>query len=204
MWNHILGDHLSFLGRGREKPEKIVTEKVAQGRKTGACSIFELQGKENSKGTGAEDESLCLCAVAQSRLILCGPMDCGLPGSSVLGIFLQEYRSGLPFPPPGIFPIQGLSLHLLHWQAGSLLLSQLGSPKEDQRRVKKSEDWAKAFGCRGAEASLGGNSGSIAGAKAICKRLRWSRRTHSEQKLYFQKFGGKLVFLCVYFFCFCP
>ena len=43
----------------------------------------------------------------------------------------QEYWSGLPFPIPGIFPIQGLNLHflcLLHWQADSLPLSHLGSP----------------------------------------------------------------------------
>ena len=28
----------------------------------------------------------------------------------------------------GIFPAQGLNLHLLHWQAGSLPLSPQGSP----------------------------------------------------------------------------
>ena len=32
----------------------------------------------------------------------------------------QLYWSGLPCPSPGIFPTQGLNLHLLHWQAGSL------------------------------------------------------------------------------------
>ena len=43
----------------------------------------------------------------------------------------QEYGCGLPFPPPGIFPTQGLNRHLLcllHWQADSLPLSHLGSP----------------------------------------------------------------------------
>ena len=41
----------------------------------------------------------------------------------------QEYGCGLPFPPPGIFPTQGLNRHLLcllHWQADSLPLSHLG------------------------------------------------------------------------------
>ena len=41
----------------------------------------------------------------------------------------QEYWSGLPSPSSGIFPTQGLNLHLLcllHWQADSLLLSHLG------------------------------------------------------------------------------
>ena len=39
--------------------------------------------------------------VAQSCPTLCDPMDCGLPGSSVHGIFYQGYWSGLPFPSPG-------------------------------------------------------------------------------------------------------
>ena len=41
----------------------------------------------------------------------------------------QEYWSGLPFFPPGIFPTQGSNLRLLHWQVDSLLLSHLGRPK---------------------------------------------------------------------------
>ena len=44
--------------------------------------------------------------------------------------FRQAYWSGLPFPPLGIFLIQGSSLHLLcllQWQADSLPLSYLGS-----------------------------------------------------------------------------
>ena len=49
------------------------------------------------------------------------PVDCSLAGSSVHGILQQEYWSGLPWPPPGDFPTQGLSSYvsrLLHWQAG--------------------------------------------------------------------------------------
>ena len=38
--------------------------------------------------------------VAQSYPTLSDPMDCSLPGSSVQGIFRQEYWSGLPFPSP--------------------------------------------------------------------------------------------------------
>ena len=41
----------------------------------------------------------CMCA--RSCPTLCDPMDCSLPGSSVHGIFQQEYWSGLPFPTPG-------------------------------------------------------------------------------------------------------
>ena len=52
-------------------------------------------------------------------------------GSSVHGIFQQEYWSGLPFPFPsqGTFPTQGFNLHCLCpllWQAGSLLAEPSG------------------------------------------------------------------------------
>jgi len=65
---------------------------------------------------------LCVLMHAQSCSTLCDPMDCSPPGSSVHGIFQEEYWSGLSFPPPGHIPTQGLNLHLLHllhWQAGS-------------------------------------------------------------------------------------
>ena len=46
--------------------------------------------------------------VAQSYPTLCDPMDCSLPGSSVHGLFRQEYWSGLPFPSPGDLPNPGI------------------------------------------------------------------------------------------------
>ena len=42
--------------------------------------------------------------VAQSCLTLSDPMDCSLPGSSIHGIFRQEYWSGLPLPSPKVVP----------------------------------------------------------------------------------------------------
>ena len=39
--------------------------------------------------------------LVQSCPTLCDPVDCSLPGSSVHGIFQEEYWSGLPFPSPG-------------------------------------------------------------------------------------------------------
>ena len=65
-------------------------------------------------------------SVAQSCLTLCDSMDCSPPGSSVHGMSQARILRWVPFPPPGIFLIQGLNmclLHLLHWQAGSLPLS---------------------------------------------------------------------------------
>ena len=40
--------------------------------------------------------------------LFCEPMDCSLPGCSVLGILQQEYWSGLPCPPPGDLPDPGI------------------------------------------------------------------------------------------------
>ena len=67
---------------------------------------------------------MCKCAKSlQLCLTLCDPMDCSPPGSSVHGGFSkQEYRSGLPCPPPGDLPDPGSNpslLYLLHWQVGT-------------------------------------------------------------------------------------
>ena len=48
-------------------------------------------------------------------LLFCDPVDCCLVGSSLHGIS------------QGISLIQGSNLHLVHWQAGSLLLNHQGS-----------------------------------------------------------------------------
>ena len=50
-----------------------------------------------------------------------------------MGYSRQEYWNGLLFPPPGIFPAHRSNpcfLHLLHWQADSLLLHHLENPVE--------------------------------------------------------------------------
>ena len=48
--------------------------------------------------------------VSQTCWTLCDPKDCSLPGSSVHGIFWQEYWKGLPFPSPGDLPNSGVQL----------------------------------------------------------------------------------------------
>ena len=45
--------------------------------------------------------------VARSSLTLCNPMDCSLPGSSVMEFSRQEHWSGLLFPSPGDLPDPG-------------------------------------------------------------------------------------------------
>ena len=64
------------------------------------------------------------CLVAQSCLTVCDPLDyiaCQIPLS--VGFPRQEYWSGLPFPSPGIKPVYPA------WQADSLPLSHLRSPR---------------------------------------------------------------------------
>ena len=57
-----------------------------------------------------------------------------------MGVCRQEYWSGLPCPPPGIFPTQGSNPHLfffsclLHCQVGSLPLVPPGKPKTHHYR----------------------------------------------------------------------
>ena len=61
-----------------------------------------------------------LCLAAQSCLTLRDPMDCTPPGSPVHGFSRQEYRSGLPFPPPEDLPHPGIEPRSPTLQADSL------------------------------------------------------------------------------------
>ena len=54
---------------------------------------------------------------AQSYLTHWDPLDCSPPGCLSMGFPMQEYWSGLPFPPPGDLPDPGIEPYLLHWQA---------------------------------------------------------------------------------------
>ena len=68
-----------------------------------------------------------------SHVLLSGPLDCGVPGSSVMEFSRQEYWSGLPFPAPGDLPDLNphllYLLFLLHWQVDSLPLVLPGKPR---------------------------------------------------------------------------
>ena len=69
------------------------------------------------------------CLVAQLFPTLCDPMNWSPPGCSVCGDSPGKNTGvGCHFFLQGIFPIQRLKSDLLHWQAGSLPLSPLGSP----------------------------------------------------------------------------
>ena len=66
-----------------------------------------------------------LCSVAQPCLTLCNPMDCIAHRWDFSD---KNTGVGCYFLIQGIFLIQGLNQHLLHWQVDSLPLSYLGSP----------------------------------------------------------------------------
>ena len=55
-----------------------------------------------------------MCAkLLQSCLVICDPMNHSPLGSLSMGFSRQEYFSGLPCPPPGDLPDQGLNPRLL-------------------------------------------------------------------------------------------
>ena len=61
--------------------------------------------------------------------ILCDPVDCRLPGSSVHGDSPgQNSGSGLPFPSPGDLPNPGIRPQSLALQADSLQSEPPGKP----------------------------------------------------------------------------
>ena len=51
---------------------------------------------------------LCAYSVSQSCPILCDPMDCSPPGSSVQGILQARALEWVPFPSPGDLPDPGI------------------------------------------------------------------------------------------------
>ena len=74
---------------------------------------------------------VCCAKLLQLCTILCDPVDLRWQDSSAMRLYYQEYWNAL-LGPLGIAPIQGSNpclLHILHWQAGSLILVPLGKPK---------------------------------------------------------------------------
>ena len=73
------------------------------------------------------------------------PWTVACQASLSMGFSRQEYWSGLPCPSPGDFPNPGkmykpVSLHLLHWQVGSLPWA-LPRKSTDLTSMKKEEEW---------------------------------------------------------------
>ena len=71
----------------------------------------------------------CVCVVvAQSCPTLLDPWTGAHQAPLSMGFSRKEYQSGLPCPPPGIFPTQGSNPGLLHCRQILYSLSHLGSP----------------------------------------------------------------------------
>ena len=78
--------------------------------------------------------SVYVCSVIQLSPILCDPLDCSPPDSSVLGISQQEYWSGLPFPTPGNLPHPGIEITSLASPALCLIVLSILTD-QDQGKV---------------------------------------------------------------------
>ena len=66
--------------------------------------------------------------VAQSCLILCDPMDCSLPGSSVHGILQARILESVAFPSPGDLPDPGITPRSPAAEAEPVLTGPPGKP----------------------------------------------------------------------------
>ena len=99
-----------------------------------ASGVRESQGKFQTLQHRTQGERMCCCwcgGLALSCLTFVTPWSVAHQAPLSMRFPRQEYWSGLPFPSPGDLPDPGIepfSPRLLHWQADSLPLSQLGSP----------------------------------------------------------------------------
>ena len=73
---------------------------------------------------------------AQLCSTLCSSMDCCPPGPLSMGIFRQEYWSGLPFPSPQDHPHPGITGRqiLYHWAILEALLDLVARAKKQSHR----------------------------------------------------------------------
>ena len=102
----------------RQQPTRMPRPWDSPGKNTGVGCHFLLQCiKVKSESN-----------VVQSCPTLSDPLDCSLPGSSIHGIFRQQYWSWVPLPSPGNLPDPEIKPKSLVWQADSLPLSHQRSP----------------------------------------------------------------------------
>ena len=78
-----------------------------------------------------------------SRVQLCNPMDCNLPGSSAMGFSRQEYRSALPCPSPGDLPNPGTEPGAPELQADSLPSELPGKLYRGMKSSKSMGPWGQ-------------------------------------------------------------
>ena len=95
-----------------------------------------------------EDVLVLSCSVGSDSLLWTVALQVPLS----IGFSRQEYGRGLPFPSPGDLPNPGFESQfpgLLPWQADSLPLSHLGSPRKRRKllvfRMFSVNLWSSAF-----------------------------------------------------------
>ena len=81
--------------------------------------------------------------VSQLCPTLCDPVDCSLPGSSVMGFSRQEYWSELPFPSPGVFPDPGIEPGSPALEADALTSEPPGKPNNTITLLELINDFSK-------------------------------------------------------------
>ena len=84
----------------------------------------------------------CCCFVTKSYPTLSDPMDYTLPGSSVHGLYGQEYWSELSFPSPGGLPNSGIEPMTPALQVNSLPWSHLRNRTSSRKWQIESLSWA--------------------------------------------------------------
>ena len=92
-------------------------------------SICEVCGHSGVMNTTVRRKKVL---VVQSCLILCDPMDCSPPGSSVPGILQARILIPYSFPPVGDLPTPGIKPRSPALQADSLPAELPGKPKTSQ------------------------------------------------------------------------
>ena len=113
-------------------PRKLLEDRLQQN------SVVKEEKDIDSREMGSTQEGpkrfLRCAATLQLRSILFDPVDCSLPGSSVLEILQARILewAALPSCMGSSLPRDQtrVSLRLLHWQAGSLPLAPPGKPLE--------------------------------------------------------------------------
>ena len=90
-----------------------------------------MQGYHLAEGKGDSMFQSLKVKAAQSGLILCDPMDCGLPGSSVHGILQVRVLEWVAMlSPPGNLPDPGVQPKSPALQADSLLTEPQGKASQ--------------------------------------------------------------------------
>ena len=101
---------------------------------------YSSENRISVSNTKFNSDSLPACLVTKMYPVLCNPMDCSLPGSSVHRFPRQKYGNALPYPRNLPDPGSNLTcLHLLHWKPDSLPLATI----PQKRKLVLNKDFSK-------------------------------------------------------------